>query len=551
MSLKKIADDRITAAVIYPSMQNIIFELILNSIEAKATTINICISKEKISIIDDGCGIEDVTNICLPGATSKPNKKGISLYSLNTICALEISSRCREELVGKSWKKGIQGNRTMKEGTIIEVSRFYENLPVRQKYLMHNFTSESMKCLSIVQNLSLLYEIEFSFDKTINGIPKRLYRSKGEPLFQKLSRLNGETFPFQSNNFNGFISFGIEKETKILIVFNGLPLLMDSNKSKNLNMMKKSISELFKTVNIYKYFISLYIKEPSSEFLTSKLSAQIIASLGDILNNFNKAKSIISFNGSQTYFSNNESKVDSTCDVRSFGPSQLIKPAPRIDKLNYFSKVENFCPADKNFEFSDSCVLSKSAEHHLEIKNFLDVTIIGQFNLGFILCTYSTLLYIIDQHASSEIFNYENLISNLDIVQYPLLIPKKLDLNPTMQNSFDEFQSILETFGFRFVFEEEVIYVAVIPILSGVQLNENDIHDIIEQMQSGSINIIPTKVKARMASKACRMSVMIGDNLNHSEMERIVHQLATLNNPWNCPHGRPTVKLLSEFQKES
>ena len=49
-----------------------------------------------------------------------------------------------------------------------------------------------------------------------------------------------------------------------------------------------------------------------------------------------------------------------------------------------------------------------------------------------------------------------------------------------------------------------------------------------------------------MASRACRDAYMIGDSMKMNEMEKIVGQMASLNLPWNCPHGRPTlIKLLT------
>jgi hypothetical protein len=54
------------------------------------------------------------------------------------------------------------------------------------------------------------------------------------------------------------------------------------------------------------------------------------------------------------------------------------------------------------------------------------------------------------------------------------------------------------------------------------------------------------KTIAMFASRACRSSIMIGKSLNHREMERIVRRMADVNEPWNCPHGRPTMIHLSD-----
>ncbi len=60
----------------------------------------------------------------------------------------------------------------------------------------------------------------------------------------------------------------------------------------------------------------------------------------------------------------------------------------------------------------------------------------------------------------------------------------------------------------------------------------------------------PSKVRAMFASRACRMSIMIGDPLSHEQMEKVVKDLATLDAPWACPHGRPTFKHLFKITED-
>lgn len=59
----------------------------------------------------------------------------------------------------------------------------------------------------------------------------------------------------------------------------------------------------------------------------------------------------------------------------------------------------------------------------------------------------------------------------------------------------------------------------------------------------------PTKVRAMLAMRACRGSIMIGTALNHGQMRRIVQRLADLEAPWNCPHGRPTMRHVCVLPK--
>lgn len=58
----------------------------------------------------------------------------------------------------------------------------------------------------------------------------------------------------------------------------------------------------------------------------------------------------------------------------------------------------------------------------------------------------------------------------------------------------------------------------------------------------------PKKVYAMLASRACRSSIMVGRGLDSKTMKKVVTNLATLESPWNCPHGRPTLRFLKKLE---
>ncbi|KAK1354183.1 hypothetical protein POM88_047439 [Heracleum sosnowskyi] len=60
-------------------------------------------------------------------------------------------------------------------------------------------------------------------------------------------------------------------------------------------------------------------------------------------------------------------------------------------------------------------------------------------------------------------------------------------------------------------------------------------------------SVCPPRVRAMLASRACRSSVMIGASLSRIEMQKIIKYLADLKSPWNCPHGRPTIRHLIDL----
>lgn len=78
------------------------------------------------------------------------------------------------------------------------------------------------------------------------------------------------------------------------------------------------------------------------------------------------------------------------------------------------------------------------------------------------------------------------------------------------------------------------------------QFGKEDIDELLFMLQEDSLNTSyrPSRVRAMFASRACRKSVMIGSDLSQADMRRIVNHMGQIEQPWNCPHGRPTMRHL-------
>ncbi|CAK9826568.1 Mismatch repair endonuclease PMS2 [Anthophora retusa] len=89
-----------------------------------------------------------------------------------------------------------------------------------------------------------------------------------------------------------------------------------------------------------------------------------------------------------------------------------------------------------------------------------------------------------------------------------------------------------------------------IPVSGYWQFGQEDIEELIFLIKEGGIenkenNIYrPSRVRQMLASRACRSAVMIGTALNNNDMQKLITQMAQMNNPWSCPHGRPTIRHL-------
>ncbi|KAJ5164102.1 Ribosomal protein S5 domain 2-type fold subgroup [Penicillium coprophilum] len=207
----------------------------------------------------------------------------------------------------------------------------------------------------------------------------------------------------------------------------------------------------------------------------------------------------------------------------------------------------------------------KTAEDKLSLtvskNDFAQMRIIGQFNLGFIIAVRPgddrDELFIIDQHASDEKFNFERLQAETVVQNQRLVRPQRLDLTAVEEEVVLENRVALEKNGFLVTVDEsgdEPIgrrcQLVSLPLSKEVVFGVRDLEELIVLLSesistSDGLSVPrPSKVRKMFAMRACRSSIMIGKTLTNRQMERVVQNMGTIDKPWNCPHGRPTMRHL-------
>ncbi|XP_037546699.1 mismatch repair endonuclease PMS2 [Nematolebias whitei] len=197
---------------------------------------------------------------------------------------------------------------------------------------------------------------------------------------------------------------------------------------------------------------------------------------------------------------------------------------------------------------------NQSAEDELkkEISKemFKEMEIIGQFNLGFIITKSNWDIFIIDQHATDEKFNFEMLQQHTALQGQKLIAPKKLHLTAVSENTLMENMEIFQKNGFEFLIDEDAqvmerVKLVSLPTSKNWTFGPADIEELIFMLtDSPGVMCRPSRVRQMFASRACRKSVMVGTALSVSEMKKLVVHMGEIEHPWNCPHGRPTMRHL-------
>jgi len=224
--------------------------------------------------------------------------------------------------------------------------------------------------------------------------------------------------------------------------------------------------------------------------------------------------------------------------------------------------------------------------------------VVGQFNLGFVVARLGSDLFVVDQHASDEKATFERLCSDAGTLlsKQPLLAPVPLDLAPDEAAAVREHAEVFRANGFEIVEVDPSssaaasgssaaaataanscgLALVAVPHSRGDVFGARDVADLAARLSGGGFGSAgadarfaaddagrvgggagtgknkasrplprPPRVRAMLAMRACRSSIMVGRTLTRREMRRVVAALAGLQSPWNCPHGRPTMRHLA------
>lgn len=225
-------------------------------------------------------------------------------------------------------------------------------------------------------------------------------------------------------------------------------------------------------------------------------------------------------------------------------PTEPAAPPSESDAasggLSFFSKLA----ADSD---ADCC---RELVRVFRKNHFAEMRVVGQFNLGFIIARLGKDVFIVDQHATDEKFNYERLAASTVLQTQRLIAPLRLELTAQEEDIVIDNMATFEMNGFAFAVQadaapRERVRLVGRPFSKATEFGVADIQEMIFMLgERPGEPCRPSRVGAMLAMRACRSSVMIGMALTHAAMLNIVTRMADMTAPWSCPHGRPTMRHL-------
>ena len=583
--MDEILANKIAAGEVVERCLNVVKELVENSIDAGSTEIKINLidsGTKKIVVSDNGIGMnkEDATLAFSRHATSKLKDlddlfnigtlgfRGEALPSIASVSHIFLQTSKDGVGTSISLNGGViesVENSDLSVGTTIEVRDLFYNTPVRLKYLKNLYTELAL-IIEYVNKMALSYpSIRFVLtnnDKELlntsgdGNLLKVIYAVYGIDVTKKMIEISGENDDYVISGYIGYPEIAKTSRNVITTLVNGRVI-------KNLDLNRCLI-------DCYHTYI------PKDKFPMIVLNIDVDPILIDI--NIHPQKMDIKF-----------SKMDSlkeliTKVISSKLKEVLLVPHANIRDLNTIYEVEESLPLNTiNYEIDDEEVPIKEKTPNLEELSFdfdndnkitgtkteevveeekeekneyriKEMIPVGIVHKTYIIAENSSGMYIIDQHAAAERINYEKVLNALlkdDYKIIDLLVPIRLEYPKDEFIKIKEHLDILKDIGISLEeFGDNTFIVRSHPTWFFEGYEREAIEKIIAiTLENGEFDKEKFIYKTS-STMACKMSIKANDYLDLSSAKILLDNLRGCDNPFTCPHGRPTIITYSNYDLE-
>jgi len=572
-NIKIMSEDlanKIAAGEVVERPANVVKELVENSLDADATVIEIELihaGTKSIKIIDNGKGMdrEDASKAFLRHATSKIYRaedlffisslgfRGEALPSIASIA--KVILKTSQGNIGT--KIEIHGGKLITEeaadarlGTMIEVADIFYNTPARLKYLKSEIT-ELASTTNFIEKLALAYpKVAFSLmndDKVIiktsgsGNLHKVIHEIYGLDISKNMLEVKAHNHDFE---ISGFISKPVIQKTNrnyLITIVNGRVV-----KNNNLNKIINDAYHTYKPDGKYPVVVLVINTDPSLIDVNIHPTKQDIKfskweTLEDLV--FSEFRNILKNSLLIPKVEVKEIKSDN--EIKILEEKTEYQLSPNQNKLTEPEVIDSLTQV--NFDFT-------SEETPKDIKS-LELYPCGLVFGTYIVAQNNEGMYLIDQHAAMERVNYEKVleaIANDQIIITDLLLPITIELTPSDYLLLKEHLNILTELGFSIEdFGINTVNIKSHPTWLIHGREEESIRKIIDLVISLPKKFDRLKFHDNVAATlACKLSVQGNTNITEEAMESILERLVLCDNPYNCPHGRPTIITFTKYELE-
>jgi len=551
--------NKIAAGEVIERPASVVKELIENSIDAGADAIRIEVmmgQRGSIRITDNGCGMskDDAALSYVKHATSKIKNiedietvrtmgfRGEALSSICAIANVEIITKTKDELSGT--KVIIKGGKPISiveagapDGTSIIVDDLFYNTPVRKKYLKSD-SVELAQIIDVVTRMALGHN-GISFSLFNNG--KEILRSPASELMDTIIHIYGQDIAramLPVNLISGTIRITGYISKPELLRSN---LLFQSFFINDRSIYSKAIG--FALRNGYGTLI------PKGRFPISVLKIYVDTKEVDV--NVHPTKNQVRLSHERDICDMVTHSVRDALTGKNLIPEikmplkqSLLYDNPDSSPPMVKEMATDFRPSAKDTQRR----LRRSERFGAEMEKPSGiemplVRVLGQVDSVYILAQMGDGLMIIDQHAAHERVFFELVRASKRDDSQELIVPINMNLDQREIVLMKETIPYLEEFGFRISeFGQDTFAVTAVPVVLGKLEDPVMVHDIISDILSQGKIKEETGIFERVTkSIACRSALKAGAVCSTSQMESLVKQLLRTENPYTCPHGRPTM----------
>lgn len=567
--------NKIAAGEVVERCVSIVKELVENSIDAKSSKIRVSLKDSgilEITVADDGLGMDedDAVLAFSRHATSKLKSlndlfhiaslgfRGEALPSIASVSKVELRTSTND--VGTYLY--LEGGQLIKKeryplekGTTITVKNLFYNTPVRLKYLK-SLSTELSLIIDYMNKMALSYpNIKFILennDKELlnttgdGNLLKVIYAVYGIDVAKKMIEINGENDDYV---ISGYVAYPeVAKASR-----NVMTTLVNGRVIKN-QALNRAILDTYHT----------YIPKDKYPVIVINISVDPI--LVDI--NIHPQKMDIKFSKLDELLSLVTSLIEKKLK------EILLIPHASVRNIETIYEVEDSLPLEKpksifdddndikiekeveevSFDFQADSEVITNNEVPKEEYRIKKMHPLGIIHKTFIVAENEEGMYLIDQHAIAERINYEKFMKELSKENKDttdLLVPIKLEYPKDEFLKIKEYLDVLKSIGvYLEEFGDHTFLVRRHPTFIYKGREKDSIEKIISILLEKGTFSKEKFIEKTATTLACRLSIKANDYISLEEADYLLETIRTCENPFTCPHGRPTIITYSNYELE-